>query len=111
MFWANYVKLCSQVGKSPSAVAKECGIKSSGTVPAWKNGAIPRSSAVLAIADHFGVDPKELLNGNPDIAKKPALVSEDRLDERVQLLVNQLTDEEIGKLCSFAQGLIAARRT
>ena len=111
MFWTNYVKLCNQVGMSPSAVAKECGIKSSGTVTAWKNGAIPRWNAVVAISDYFGIEPKELLSGNPDITKKPTLESEDRLDERVQLLVNQLTDEEIGKLCSFAQGLIAARRT
>lgn len=111
MFWTNYCRLCSQIGKSPSAVAKECGIKSTGTVPAWKNGAIPRWSVIVAISDYFGVDAKELLNGDVNSRKKPALLDEDRLDESVYAILGQLTDEEISKLCYFAQGLIAARRT
>lgn len=55
MFWSKFVHLCNSVGKAPNVVASEIGIKSSGTVTGWKNGASPRPSVLLRIADFFGV--------------------------------------------------------
>lgn len=61
MFWDNFVRLCNQMDKSPNAVASEIGIKSSGSVTAWKNGAVPYTRTLVKIADYFGVTPDDLL--------------------------------------------------
>ena len=60
MFWEIFSKLCSQRGKSPNAVAKELKI-SSGSVTNWKNGTIPNNSALLKLANYFGVSVDYLL--------------------------------------------------
>ena len=59
MFWENYVRLCSEAGKSPNAVAKELSI-SSGTVTFWKNGKEPQIGNLMKIADYFGVTVEQL---------------------------------------------------
>ena len=55
MFWEKYTELCKSVGKSPNAVAEECGIKSIGSVTGWKKGAMPRNPVLKRIADYFHV--------------------------------------------------------
>lgn len=55
MFWDNFVRLCYSMGKSPNAVASEIGLKSTGTVTGWKNGAIPRPSVIQKLASYFNV--------------------------------------------------------
>ena len=62
MFWENYLLLCSSVGKAPNAVAAEIGIKSSGTVTGWSNGAIPRKSVLFKLCQYFGVTEEQLLS-------------------------------------------------
>lgn len=62
MFWENYLILCSSVGKAPNAVAAEIGIKSSGTVTGWSNGAIPRKSVLFKLCQYFGVTEEQLLS-------------------------------------------------
>ena len=61
MFWEIFVRLCQIGGVSPNAVAKKAGVKSSGTVSAWKKGTMPRDGVLKAIADYFGVDTDFLL--------------------------------------------------
>ena len=61
MFWDKYVELCNSVGKAPSVVAEEIGIKSTGTVPGWKKGAVPRQGALVKLAEYFGVSVGYLL--------------------------------------------------
>ena len=61
MFWDIFVRLCQIEGISPNAMARKAGVKSTGTVSAWKNGAIPRDGVLKAIADFFGVDTDFLL--------------------------------------------------
>lgn len=73
MFWENFKKLCSTVGKSPNAVAKEIGI-SSGSVTEWKTGRLPRRTTLEKIADYFGVEPYSLF-------RKESPVDEDEADE------------------------------
>lgn len=61
MFWDNFVRLCNRVGKYPNAVAAEVGVKSTGTVTGWKNGAMPRQSVLKKLCDYFDVTEAELL--------------------------------------------------
>ena len=62
MFWDTFSDLCLSVGFSPNAVAKELKIPS-GSVTAWKNGAVPRAKTLKKIADYFGVSTEFILYG------------------------------------------------
>lgn len=70
MFWMNFLRLCNQVDKSPNAVAAEIGIKSSGSVTAWKNGTVPYARTLQKIADYFGVSVDELRGDDPEKPSK-----------------------------------------
>lgn len=97
MFWENFVELCSQNETSPNAVAAELG-KSSGSVTAWKNGAVPRETTLKKIAEHFSVTVDRLLYGQKE---KPTLQTEGELDPRRQEaweLLNSLSDEKLEKV-------------
>ncbi len=69
MFWDNFVSLCSNNGKSTTAVVLELGLSRS-LVTNWKNGTTPNNTTLLKIANHFGVTVDYLLgkteiqNGN-----------------------------------------------
>ena len=66
MFYDNFVRLCSEVGKSPSAVAVEIGLQKS-AVTYWKNGrSNPSDVNLQKIADYFGVSLEELLYGGAE---------------------------------------------
>lgn len=54
MFWNNFIKLCEQINKSPTAVISELGI-SRGSVTHWKAGKVPHHSTLIKIADYFKV--------------------------------------------------------
>ncbi|MBQ8173926.1 MAG: helix-turn-helix transcriptional regulator [Clostridia bacterium] len=66
MFWDNFVKLCNERNTKPNPVAKELGL-SSGSVTAWRNGVVPRDTALQKIAEYFGVTVSDLIE-----EKKPA---------------------------------------
>lgn len=69
MFWNNFVSCCNQKGVAPNVAAAAVGVKSSGTVTGWKNGATPRQSVLKKLSDYFGVSTRFLLYGdNPMIA-------------------------------------------
>ena len=89
MFYERFVKLCVQRNIAPSKAAVEAGL-ASGTVTGWKKGAPPRSSAVLKLANYFGV-PVEYFDGDPiaGIKKEPAAVAGDKLG----IDYNDLTDD------------------
>ncbi len=120
MFWQNYLRLCNSLGQSPNAVAAKCGVRSSGTVSNWKNGATPRDGILRAIADYFAVEPETLISGTvyadgtlrvsygakEDLSRYYRLVRE--RPEMAELLdcAGRLTEEEIkgvvGMLKAFA---------
>lgn len=60
MFWENYDYLSRKIGSNPNAVAAKCGVKSTGTVSNWKNGAVPYAKTLRRIADYFGITVEEL---------------------------------------------------
>ena len=66
MFCDIFVRLCQSRGISPNAAAKIAGVKSSGTVSAWKKGALPRDGVLASLADYFGVTTDFLLGLTAD---------------------------------------------
>lgn len=75
MFYSNYVKLCSKLNKSPSAVGEELGFTRA-SVTGWGNGATPRKSSLIKIADYFGVTVAELMSGVGEQKEAPATKGE-----------------------------------
>lgn len=53
-FYENFLKLCNDVGKSPSRVADEIGISKS-IISRWKNGGGISDITAVKIAEYFGV--------------------------------------------------------
>lgn len=80
MFWSRYVALCDKIGKAPNVVAAEVGVKSSGTVTGWKNGAKPRDAVLQRLSVYFGVSVEELTGEQKE---KPASTSGDELEEAI----------------------------
>lgn len=66
MFWDIFVRLCQAKGVSPNAVARFVGVKSTGTVSAWKKGTLPRDGVLAMIADYFNVTTDYLLGLVPE---------------------------------------------
>lgn len=88
MFYSNYVKLCSKLNKSPSAVGEELGFTRA-SVTGWGNGATPRKSSLIKIADYFGVTVAELMAGVGEQEKAPATEGEG-YDDKITRLYTQL---------------------
>ena len=61
MFYRNFLSLCNQIGKSPSAVAQALGFDKS-SVTRWKRGHRPTDANLLKIADYFRLTPETLLS-------------------------------------------------
>lgn len=78
MFWDVYTRLCAKDGKAPNVIAREvCGVKSTGTVTGWKNGATPRNNVLGQLSDYFGVSVDYLLTGEaPEQKEKPSTAGE-----------------------------------
>lgn len=87
MFWSRFVYYCESVGKAPNVVASEIGIKSSGTVTGWKNGAIPRASVLAKLAEYFGVSIHDFMG---EETEKPTPASEDGLDPELVALIKRI---------------------
>lgn len=66
MFWDNFLRLCNQIDKSPNGVVKELEI-SSGSVTAWKNGAVPYEKNLAKIANYFNVTKDYLMHGDKKV--------------------------------------------
>lgn len=106
MFWDNFVRLCNQAGKYPNTVAAEVGVKSTGTVTGWKNGANPRQTVLLKLADYFGVSVDYLLNGEKE---NPASVADgvDDLDVEALDIMHQLPPEKRAAALAMLRGLLS----
>ena len=107
MFWDNFLRLCNQVGKSPNAVAAEIGIKSSGSVTAWKNGTVPYARTLQKIADYFGVSKDELLADGKK--ENPASNADgvDDLDVEALDIMHQLPPEKRAAALAMLRGLLS----
>lgn len=54
MFYDEFVRLCNEADKSPTAAAKEMGF-SGAHVTRWKNGSTPTDATKLTICNFFGL--------------------------------------------------------
>lgn len=77
MFYTNFVDLCNQIGKSPSAVVEEMGMKRS-VYTAWGDGRKPRQATLQKVASYFGVSVDYLLADKKENA--PVHLNEDETD-------------------------------
>lgn len=101
-FYDNFVRLCNEVGKAPNVVAKEIGLRSSGTVTGWKNGAAPRQTVLVKLSAYFGVSVDELTG---EQTKKPATEVTGKSDRRsyaVQMVMDA-TDEELEDYLNYME--------
>lgn len=106
MFWDNFVRLCNQAGKYPNTVAAEVGVKSTGTVTGWKNGANPRQTVLLKLADYFGVSVDYLLNAEKENPTSVAADGVDELDKEALDIMRQLTPEKQAAALAMLRGLL-----
>lgn len=82
MFWDVFSSLCVENGVSPNTVAAAIGCKSTGTVTGWKNGAIPRNSVKLKLANYFGVE-ASIFNEDTEQKEKPEVQMDNELDAKL----------------------------
>lgn len=110
VFYDKFVKLCSAVGKTPSAVAVEIGIGKS-NVTYWKAGRNNPSDVTIAkIADYFGVSIEELKCVEEQ--KKTVTIESDGLDEldmKFISMIKQLSEQEKRMLLAQMEALIQLR--
>jgi transcriptional regulator with XRE-family HTH domain len=119
MFWDTFSELCAEVGESPNAVAAKCGVKSSGTVTGWKNGAKPRPAVLRKIAAYFHKDVSVFATKNirnpvvANVITSAAQQAQDELAEYLELLRDRpetrallhvgrgMTKEQIEQMANF----------
>ena len=103
MFWENFLILCNKKGESPNTVAKNIGI-ASGTITNWKNGIIPRSSAIKKVAEYFGVSVEYLLG-----KEKESTPSNDERSAEFDALYAMLSDEDKAVIKAQMEFMLARR--
>lgn len=102
-FYARFIQLCNEAGKTPSAVATDTGIAKS-AVTKWKKGTGPTDANIYKLAEYFNVDPDWLKSGLNTKEKDPATggeVSED--DLKFALFGGEATDKQLDEVRRFAQ--------
>lgn len=110
MFWDVYTRLCAKDGKAPNVIAREvCGVKSTGTVTGWKNGAKPRGPVLKRLADYFDVTVEEL-TGENEQKEKPTPSEESELNARFDALLSQMTDADRADLLEYMEFKVAKRK-
>lgn len=103
MFWDKYFALCSKIGKSPNAVAKEIGI-SSGTLTGWKkHNKVPLDMTIKKVADYFGVPVSYFSEEAPETEKAP--MPNDIGEENILRMYRSLSTAEKGALYAYALSL------
>lgn len=109
MFWNNFEALCAEKGVSYNAAAADVGVKSSGTVTGWKNGAKPRGPVLKRLADYFDVTVEEL-TGENEQKEKPTPSEGSGLDARFDALLSQMTDADRADLLEYMEFKVAKRK-
>lgn len=107
-FYENYVQLCNEVGKSPSAVAIELKLGKP-SVSRWKTGTKPRDTTVLKVANYFGVTVEELMGKG---IKKDPIPKDGAVSPAVQEILDFLdsaSGEELADVIKYIRYLKSQR--
>lgn len=91
-FYINYVRLCNEIGLSPSAAAEKAGIKKS-NVTHWSNGGGVRESTIQRLCDTYGWKREQLLTSNPFVTSgKDTDIYIDKIQHRISKDQEELND-------------------
>lgn len=101
MFYDKFVRLANSVGKTPSAVALECGLTKP-TVTKWKQGGSPTDATARKIADYFNVPVDYLLTDSEQKETAPTSVEADA--ELMEILEELATRPEKKTFFSLTKG-------
>ena len=104
IFFQRFYELCRRNGTSPNAIREELGA-SSGSITAWKQGALPRPAMVAKIADYFGVTVDYLLGTAESSTPSGNVISDDDLKFALFGGDGEVTDEMLAEVRRFAQFL------
>lgn len=102
MFYDNYIRLCAQKKKSPSAVAKEIGL-SNAAANGWKRGKFPNDTTLSKLSSYFDVPVSELTSE----AKKSTPQGGEPMHPE---WYGELTPDEREQVRRYAEFLIAERQ-
>lgn len=102
MFYEIYIGLCAEKNISPTKAAVEIGL-SNAAPTGWKQGAVPRESALKRIADYFGVT-VEYLKGETDI-KNPADSNDSGREKEVVRLFGLIPDDRKDEAMNYLRYL------
>ena len=113
MFYDEYLRLCSQIDKSPTAVAKEIGL-SGAHVTKWKKGSVPTDATKLKVCKYFNL-PDDYFNEQKETATIDVVDDDLReyLDElrtrpEMRMLFSTTktaTKEQIEAIVKFIEGM------
>lgn len=110
-FYEKYLDLCVKVGKSPSRVVLDIGLKKP-AVTRWKNGSLPTDATMKRLADYFGVSFQWLKSGDgPESCdspeeKIPSAPEEDEREKRLMELLRQLPDEAFQRELAYLESQV-----
>lgn len=104
LFWNNFYNLCIEKGMKPLQVVKEIGI-AHGSITKWKNGAMPNTKNLQKIADYFEISVEHLLEKEKATPASPLDNNKKELFDHI----DQMTDEQLEQLKSFAKFLIESK--
>ena len=110
MFWKNLCRLCNDNQTTPNTVCKELKL-SSATATHWKNGAVPRDTTLLLIADYFGITIEDLLR-DPDEQHTPTAepAPTSPLSQEFHDLLGQMTLQDLMELKILMEEKIKNRK-
>lgn len=106
-FWKNYQYLCERKGLSVYDVAKDCGVKGTGTISYWRQGSKPKTDTLQKICDYFDVSPTDLLHGDLEQKEKSTYAYAQALDDPLYAAIIRLTPEQRVLVKGFIAGLKA----
>ena len=104
IFFERYYQLCRKNGTTPNGIAAQIGA-SSGSLTAWKNGALPRASMVKRIAAHFDVSVDYLMGYDGVNTPSGSRITNDDLKFALFGGDREISDEMLDEVRRFAQFL------
>lgn len=94
-FYEKYTDFCRKKGETPNGVAIACGL-SNATATHWAQGAVPRMSTAIKLAEYLGISVVDLVP-DAESKEKPALPKQDGRDpedEELDSLLPRLTRDQ-----------------
>ena len=109
MIYDNFLKLCNDIGKTPSAAALDMGLSKT-TVNRWKNGGGVTDATALTLANYFGITVEELKTGTknePSVPKDEEVERNDAvsdLRDNVLYHFSESSLQDVSALMSAIEG-------